>query len=118
MNARKKKIKQMGKFPSDETSPTSNNLCSQIEWLISMETIIKDIIELAEDDEDMKREAFAVDVFSLITKLLPSLIQEKIARVKMKGCEKMAKIVDILESLRLDRQNMTKMCDEVVANGC
>ena len=54
MNARKKKIKQMGKFPSDETSPTNNNLCSQIEWLISMETIIKDIIELAEDDEDMK----------------------------------------------------------------
>ena len=33
----------------------------------------------------------------------------------MKGSEKMAKIVNIFESLREDRQNMTKMCDDTVA---
>ena len=33
----------------------------------------------------------------------------------MKGNEKMAKIVYILESFREDRQNMTKMCDDTVA---
>ena len=61
----------MGKFPSDKTSPTSNHLSSQIEWLISMETTIKDIVELAEDDEAMEREAYVYDMFSSIAKLLP-----------------------------------------------
>ena len=83
-----------------------------------MEKTIKDILELAEDDEDMESEAYVDDMFSLISKLFPISIQEKIARVEMKGSEKMAKIMDILESLREDRQNMTKMCHEAVANGC
>ena len=74
MNARKKTIQQMEKFLSDETSPTSNHLSS-----ISMEMTIKDIVELAEDDEDMEREAYVNDMFSLIAKLLPFSIQEKIA---------------------------------------
>ena len=79
MKARKKKIKQMGKFPSDETSPTSDHLGSQIEWLLTIETTIKDIIELASEDEEMEREAYVMDTFSLISKLLPFSIQEKIS---------------------------------------
>ena len=112
MKARKKKIKQMGKFPSDETSPTSNHLGSQIEWLLTIETTIKDIIELASEDEEMEREAYVMDTFSSISKLLPFSIQEKISRIKVKGRDKMAKIVDVLANLREDRQSMSKLCVE------
>ena len=107
MNARKKKIKLMGKFPSDETSPTSNHLSSQIEWLLTMEITIKDIIELADGDEEMQREAYVSTTFIAITKLLPFSVQEKIAKIRENGKDKMAKIVDVLETLREDRQSLT-----------
>ena len=117
MNARKRKIKQMGKFPSDETSPTSSYLSSQIEWLLTMETAIKDIIELAQGDEDMQREAYVSTTFIAITKLLPFSVQEKIAQIKAKGKDKMAKIVDLLEKLRENRQSLTKLCADQDGGG-
>ena len=45
MNAKKKKLSQMGRYPADElNNPTSSYLRQQMEWLLSLEVTIKEIM--------------------------------------------------------------------------
>ena len=76
MNAKKKKLSSMGRYPADElNNPTSSYLRQQMEWLLSLEVTIKEIIVLAEDDEEMEREAYGSSTFITINKMFPFSIQ-------------------------------------------
>ena len=70
MTARKNKIASMGSFPNSKVK-TSSNVKNQVEWLLSLELCIKDIFDLAENNEDMDREAFNSSMFKTLINLFP-----------------------------------------------
>ena len=56
MAARKRKLSDLGPFPANGKS--ADALRKQVEWLITFETTLSDVMELAKSNSDMKYEAY------------------------------------------------------------
>ena len=106
MAARKKKISGLGSFPKDDKK--GGIIKKQVEWLISLEITLKDIMELAQDDEEMEMEAYNGSMLSSIRLLFPFDIEEDLAKIRGTGKYKVSKIIEYIGTLREGRQEMLK----------
>ena len=106
MQARKEKVVNLGPYPSSGRS--SNTLKQQVEWLLSLELAMKDIIELGLQNSDMDREAFSGGTISKILALFPISIQADLTVCKGDGRERLMAIVEEVAKLREVRQQLLR----------
>ena len=106
MQARKEKVVSLGHYPNSGRS--SNNLKQQIEWLLSLELAVKDIIELGLQNSDMDGEAFSGGTISKILALFPISIQADLTICKGDGKQRLVAIVEEVTKLREVRQQLLR----------
>ena len=106
MKARKDKIISLGSYPPAGRGAVA--LKKQVEWLMSMELVLEDIVELGCRSLDMDREAFSGWTISRILSLFPLTIQADLSVVKGDGKQRVIGIINELKNLRGERQDLLK----------
>ena len=109
MTARKKKLSSMGSLPRDEKSVTA--VRKQVEWLMDLEVALKGIVELAEDDLEMEKEAYNGSMISTVRDLFPFRYLTELAQFKGTGQEKLLNMIDYIANMRENRQEVLKGCE-------
>ena len=82
MDARKRMIKEMGLYPNNGKPLVKFK--NQIEWITKLEVTLNDIKELANESEQMERDAYSSDMLNLILSYFPSAMQTDL-QMKMEG---------------------------------
>ena len=115
MAARKRKLSSLGSLHRDKKN--SRAVKKQVEWLMKVEVTLKEIIELAQEDEEMENEAYNGSMISTVRDLFPFRYLSELTEFKGSGKEKLLKMVSYIENLRENRQEMMKGCEEHDAEG-
>ena len=116
MEARKRKIKDMGAFP--RSGKPQVMLKNQIEWITKLEVTLNDIKELAEESAQMERDAYSSDMMHLIMSYFPNMIQKEL-QVEMEnlpddGKIRLLKILDHIVKHRRIVQGLLKTAEATV----
>ena len=106
MAARKKKVSSMGKFPKNDTH--GGSLTRQVEWLMVLEVTMKDITELAQEDEEMDREAYNSSMLDSVKNLFDFKIFSQLAQLSGTSKQKFVQMIAFISKLRENRQLMLK----------
>ena len=113
MEARKRKIKDMGAYP--RTGKNDVLLKNQIEWITKLEVTLNDIKELAEESIQMERDAYGSDMVHLIMSYFPNAIQknlqEEMEGLPDDGRTKLFKIQDYMVKHRRIVQGLLKTAE-------
>ena len=78
-------LEAMGDLPEDVTDRGTCNMGVKVEYLIKMENIVRDIIELGNSDEDLMMLAFNGKTVAMIVNKFPNHQILKLNRVAGKG---------------------------------
>ena len=116
MEARKRKIKDMGSFPRSGTPQVM--LKNQIEWITKLEVTLNDIKELAEESAQMERGAYSSDMMHLIMSYFLNMIRKEL-QVEMEilpddGNKRLLKIADYIVKHRKIIQGMLKTSEATI----
>jgi hypothetical protein len=90
----------------DPAGRGSSPIKKQVEWLLSLEISLQDIVELGNRSSDMDREAFSGGTLSKILSLFPLNIQAELTICKGDGKEKLLGIIEEVKKLREIRQEL------------
>ena len=115
MRNRKDQFQALGEFPVIKgKARISNQVRSQVEWLLAAEMILEDIIELAKISPDMDRGAFNPDALKQYLDVFPMKTTTELSKVhgntqaKVKNLlqvqvkEKRKELQDTLKNLKSD----------------
>ena len=113
MEARKRKIKEMGVYPRNGKPQVL--LKSQIEWITKLEVTLNDIRELAEESAQMERDAYSSDMMHLIMSYFPYMMQKDL-HLEMEtlpddGKIRLLKILDHIVKCRRIVQGLLKTAE-------
>ena len=97
MKAKKDKLAAMGSYPA--AGRGSAPIKKQVEWLMSLELVLKDIVDLGSTSADMDREAFSGWTLSKILSMFPLLIQADLTTCKGDWKERLVGIIVELRKL-------------------
>ena len=105
MAARKKKLSDLGQFPPNGKDERA--LKKQVEWLVTLETTLNDIMELAESNLDMEYEAYNGVMVRTIRQLFDV---DMIDKLTFKGTakHKIDKMKEYAMNLRESKQELLK----------
>ena len=113
MEARKRKIKEMGSFP--RSGKPQVMLKNQIAWITKLEVTLNDIKELAEESTQMERDAYSSDMVHLIMSYFPNMMQRKLhgemENLPDDGKIKLHKILDHIVKHRKIIQGLLKTAE-------
>ena len=102
MTFRKEKLFKLGSYPPD-SSRSGSNRPKQIEWLCSLEVIIKEITEIGDRSMDMAMEAFNQSTIFAIINLFSGRMKTELLRIKgLSGKARLTSIVGKLEEFRAE----------------
>ena len=98
MKSRKEKLAKLGILPKENCR---GGLKAQVEWYLEVEALVKSIIDLGKEDEDLGMLAFNPDAINKIILMFPSNIMNKFIKCPGKG---RSKLEAVLKKLRIDTQ--------------
>ena len=115
LNAKKKKIKELSRFPTKGKGGYLALCRSQIEWLIKLEVAINDVIKLGEEGDQLDRDAFSSSTITTIQGMFPIFMQEELMKFfdpdEKDGKERLYRIVEYLQKVRRNKQELQKTAE-------
>ena len=97
---------ELGPFPSDKVGKGLPGYGNQVDWLLRIEGIVRDIIELGEEYVQLDRDAFSTATIKRILERFPEKVVAKFNRLKGDGKAKMKTFQSILYEKRADTQGL------------
>ena len=101
-------LEAMGDLPEDVTDRGTCNMGVKVEYLIKMENIVGDIIELGNSDEDLMMLAFDGKTVVMIVNKFPNHQILKLNRVAGRGKQRLVDIHSKISEFRSDAQDLEK----------
>ena len=114
--ARKDKLLSLGSFPKPG-SKSPSHLKQQMEWLLSVELLVKDLIELAEQDEDCYCEVYNPTMLRQLKSFFPLKNHEDMSKFQGSVKDKFSQLYDYIIELRECSQVILKDIDDIPASG-
>ena len=99
------KMFELGDFPKPE-SKTAKDVKSQLEWLLAMELLLKELTELAEKSKDNYCEVYNNTVLRRLKNLFPRSIHKDFVKFDGGAEEKIASIYSYIIDLRKETQEL------------
>ena len=102
-------LHDMGDLPPETTDRGQPNFGKRVEFLLKLENIIRDIIELGQgDDEDLMYLAFNSKIVGVIVNKFPNNLILKLTKVGGKGQQRLINIKDKIIEFRGEAQELEK----------
>ena len=105
MAAKKNKILSMKQFPKDENS--GKTLKEKVEWLMKLEITLKEVVELADSDEEMEKEAYSGSMITTVRNLFSFVYLSDLSKYRGTGRQKLLKMIEYVSDLRENRHRWT-----------
>ena len=99
MQARKDKLSSMGQLPEPGAAGKAGH-SKRVVWCLEMERLLAEIIELGDRSDALAKEAFNTSTIKVVIGLFPPEIRRDMIKVAGEGYEKMAGIVQVIETER------------------
>ena len=83
MRSRKDQLQALGEFPAIKgKSRVAGQVRAQVEWLLSAQMILEDIVEIAKSSPDMERSAYNPDALKEYLEVFPIEVLAKLSKVQ------------------------------------
>ena len=106
LDNRLKDLKKLGQLPGKDGG--QENYQKQVQWYLTLDGLLQDLIELGDRGEDLADEAFKQSTVRDILNLFPSKLHLKLSKLPGRKREKLVNIKDQLQSFRNDAQLLDK----------
>ena len=110
MKAKKSKLLSLGSFPKPG-SKAANHLKSQLDWLMQLELLLKDIFVLAEESSDAYCEFYSPSLYRTIKSYFPYSLCKEMANHSGSTKERMSQLCEFVIQTRKFTQDMMKDVD-------
>ena len=99
-------LDDFGPYPSDKVGRGLPGYGKQVDWLLKVEGLIRDIIELGEKYSELDRDAFSTATIRKILERFPERMVAKFNRLKGDGKAKLKGFQTLLEDRRVEVQGL------------
>ena len=102
-----KDLKKLGQLPGRDTNG-QENYQKQVQWYLTLDGLLQDLIELGDREEDLGDEAFKQSTIRDVLNLFPSKLHLKLSKLPGRKSEKLINIKKELQTYRSDAQLLDK----------
>ena len=101
-----KALDDFGPYPSDKVGRGLPGYGKQVDWLLQVEGVIRDIMELGEKYQELDRDAFSTATLRKIVERFPEKVVAKFNRIRGDGKAKLKAFQSQLQERRVEVQGL------------
>ena len=109
--ARKSKLLSMGPYPKRDLKSVAN-VKSRVEWLMEAKLLLKDLFDLANQDDDCYCEVYCSSTLLSLKSLFPAKIHTDLNKFRGSVKERMEEMYDYLDQLFDETNEILRDLDE------
>ena len=100
-------MREMGDFPANTVKGTHNH-ARRVEFLLKLEGVVKDIVDLGKSDEDLMLLSFNANTIAEVVNKFPDKMVLELNGLPGRGKQRMINIQEHLSKFRADAQSLEK----------